>query len=313
MSITRESIVRGPGTVKLGSDQFFDKDGIEAALEISTYDVPVGLYGNVDTRRQDIVGRISTTPSGRINAAILSALFPYGNPVIGSSLGGSSDTALEVHSLAGTKVTFHSAFLSAMPQLRLTPRETAFGGAAEFIALQKNGVTRTADNSLYTVAASPWSGTFDKSDIKSVPYTAAWGESSPWDSIKTANGWTVAFDLGIEPVVEDTEGTIDYLLTSVTCTATCQPLGLSEANILDGLKAQGSGNAIGGSMRTSNDLVITGTGGLTVTLKEAALIQGPLGWGNTRLRAGEIQFVSHRSISSGTPGALFSVAMTPEA
>lgn len=311
MSITRESIVRGPGTVKLGSDQFFDKDGIDAVLEISTYDVPVGIYGNVDTRRSDAVARISTTPSGRINAAILAALYPYGNPTIGSSLGGSSDVALEVHSLAGTKVLFKSAFLSQMPQLRLTPRETPFGSAAEFMALLGNGDARTDANSMYTVSSAAWSGTFDKADIKSVPYTAAWGATSPWDDIKTANGWTIDFDLGMEPVIEDSEGTIDYLLTSVTCRATCQPLGLSEANILDGLKVQGTGNALGSSIRTANDLVITGTGGLTVTLKEAALVTAPLRWGNTSLRAGEIQFVSHRSISSGTPGAIFSVAMTP--
>ena len=65
------------------------------------------------------------------------------------------------------------------------------------------------------------------------------------------------------------------------------------------------------SLTGASDLVITGANGLTVTLKNATMLRGPLQWGNTTLRAGEVAFTAHRAFSQGTPGAVFSVAMTP--
>ena len=67
----------------------------------------------------------------------------------------------------------------------------------------------------------------------------------------------------------------------------------------------------GTSLTGASDLVITGANGLTVTLKNATMLRGPLQWGNTTLRAGEVAFTAHRAFSQGTPGAVFSVAMTP--
>jgi hypothetical protein len=57
----------------------------------------------------------------------------------------------------------------------------------------------------------------------------------------------------------------------------------------------------------ANDLVITGEGGLEVTLKSASLIRGPLQWGNTTLRAGELQFTAHRA-----SGTVFTVEMAED-
>ena len=38
-------------------------------------------------------------------------------------------------------------------------------------------------------------------------------------------------------------------------------------------------------------------------------MRGPLQWGNTTLRAGEIMFQAHRSFNQGAAGAVFTVAM----
>lgn len=115
-------------------------------------------------------------------------------------------------------------------------------------------------------------------------------------------------ELATEPVSTDGVGTIDYTLAGVTVRAKCTPVGLSESQILSALPiAKGRGS----SLRGSNDLVIAGDGGLTVTLKNATMVTGPLAWGTTTLRAGEVGFVAHRSFSNNVAGALYSVVKTP--
>ena len=52
--------------------------------------------------------------------------------------------------------------------------------------------------------------------------------------------------------------------------------------------------------------MISATGGLTVTLKNASLVAGPLNWGATALRAGELGFTANVDTASG---ALFSLAL----
>ena len=126
-------------------------------------------------------------------------------------------------------------------------------------------------------------------------------------SIATADGWTVNVDLSTDPVETDSLGTIDHTLSGVTVRAKCTPLGLTESQILDALPVSlGRGASLAGA----NDLVIAGAGGLTVTLKNARIVTGPLAWGNTTLRAGEIGFIAQRSFSSGVAGALYSVELT---
>lgn len=306
MSIQRETVIRGPGTVKLGAVQMFDREGIKADIAIETFEVPVSAYGNVDTRRKDVTGVVTFRPSGRLTAAILAALYPHGTPSIGASLFGATDVACEVHSLAGTKVTFHAAALSKMPSLKLSTTETAFGGDAEITALLKNNTARTADNSFYTVASVAWSGAFDVADIKGGAYVGTWNSVT----FKTAEGWDVEFDMETEPQYCDGDGTYDMMLTGVTARAKCKPIGLSESALLGHLKVQGATAGLGASMRSGQDLVIAAAGGLTVTLKDVAMVEGPMEWGSTNLRVGEIGFVAHRAIAGGVPTALFTVALT---
>ena len=53
--------------------------------------------------------------------------------------------------------------------------------------------------------------------------------------------------------------------------------------------------------------MIAATDGLTVTLKKASLVTGPLNWGTTALRAGQVGFEAN--IDPAT-GALFDVEYT---
>ena len=46
-----------------------------------------------------------------------------------------------------------------------------------------------------------------------------------------------------------------------------------------------------------------------VTHAFAKIVTGPLAWGNTTLRAGEIGFIASRAFSEGAAGALYTVEM----
>lgn len=306
MAISRATIVTGPGTVSLGTPVFYDKDNIEAVVEKELFEVQTSMHGAVDQRVKDIIAKITFTPAGEVAAADLAALYPYATPDIGAEIFGSTDTASIIHSKAGKTVTFHSAALTKMPDLILAGTKTAFG-QAEITAILKNNVERSAANSLYTIATTAFSDTsFATANVITKPYTAAW--STILTSIIPLDGFQVTFDASFTPIVTDGLGTIGMRLQGVTAMAKCRPINISESDILDAMRLQDTGAGIGVSERRAANLVISGTGGMTVTLYDAVLRTGPLRWGATEIRAGEIAFIAQRVESTGSFGALFAVA-----
>jgi hypothetical protein len=119
----------------------------------------------------------------------------------------------------------------------------------------------------------------------------------------------VSFDTSIKEQGIDENGTVDAFLQDVKVMAKCKPVNLTETAILSALRIQGTGGAIGTSLRQATDLVITGTG-VVVTIKDAALVEGPLNWGSSTLRSGELGFIGQRVESTGTFGALATIAIT---
>lgn len=312
MGTTRQNIVRGPGTVKFDGVNLFDAGGITAEVESSTQAIPSSIAGNLDTIKTDQIGKVTLTPVGEISSALLTLLYPFQTPNPGASIMGSMDKPLVISSRAGTKVTFYNAALSKIPDLILSPVKTAFG-SAEFTALLANGKLPTDSNSFFNVETAAYvDGEPGRTGLSGCHYTGTWGTGQGVLSIPdTLDGWTVNFELQLDPVTTDSQGTIDYTLGGLTVRASCTPLGLSEQQILAALPIL-SGR--GASTATAKDLVIAAPNpGLTVTLKSAALVTGPLAWGATTLRAGQIGFIAHRAVSSGTLGALYSVAQTEAA
>lgn len=309
MATNRTTIVRGPGAATLGTTVLHDASGITAEIESSTAEIPSSVSGTLDTIKTDQLGKVSLTPAGEVSAEILAALFPHQTPSIGSSIFGATDVALVVHSVAGQKVTFHAAALTKSPDLILSPVATAFGGSAEFTAILAKGKAPADVGGLYTVEAAAYAaGGPSNTSITGSQYTGTWGDLSILD---TAAGWTVSVEMSVQPVVVDTLGTIDFTLTGVTVRARCQPVGLAESAILGALPAK---TARGLSVSTANDLVVAATSpGLTVTLKNASMMTGPLAWGTTQLRVGEVGFLAHREFAAGVPGELYKVEATAAA
>ena len=155
MATTRQSIVRGPGTVTFGGVKLFDAGGITAEVESSTQESPSSIAGKLDTIKTDQIGKIALTPVGEISGALLALLYPYQTPNPGASVMGEADRPLVIASRAGTKVTFHNAALSKIPDLVLSPVKTAFG-QAEFTALLANGKLPTDADSFFRVEAAEY-------------------------------------------------------------------------------------------------------------------------------------------------------------
>lgn len=296
MATTRQSIVRGPGTVTYNSVKLFDQGGITAEIDTPTQDVGSSISGRLDTIKTDQVGKVTLTPVGNLSAELLAVLFPswVRTPAIGRSVFGSEDVPLHVSSRAGRKVSFLNAALTRCPELLLSPVKTAFG-QAEFTALLANGKLATDANSLFTEAAATYAdGEPPRTGLSGFHYAATLGSLSIPD---TVDGWTVSVELQLDPVTTDSQGTVDYTLGGVNVTAKCTPLGLSEAQILGALPAL---RGRGASMAGADDLVIESDGGLKVTLKCASLVTGPLQWGTTTLRAGELGFTAHVDTDDGS-------------
>lgn len=302
MPINRNTILRGPGTVVFGGSTLYDADGITCEILSDTQGIPSSISGEIGTIKTDQTGKITFTPCGQISAGILAALFPYAAANIGASACGATDTPCVVHSVAGTKVTLVNCCVSRMPEILLSPVKTAFGGVELSSAL---GLAKgpTEAGALFKVEQDAYaSGSPDPSGITGVAYSATFGDMQISD---TADGWTVTPEVTLQPVQTDTLGTIDWTVASVGCTAKCTPLGLTEQQILAALPvSRARGSLVGGE-----DLVISGAGGLKVTLHGASLVAGPIRWGNTTLRVGEIGFTAHRSVTDGVLGPVFEVEM----
>lgn len=302
MATTRQSIIRGPGTVTFDGVKFFDASGITAEIDSATADIPSSMSGKLDTIKTDQIGKIALTPVGNLAADLLNILYPAWtrNPVLGETIFGATDQPLVIASRAGQKVTFNAAALTKLPELYLSTVKTAFG-AAEWTALVANGKLPDEENAFYsTVAAVYADGEAPRTGLSGKLYTGSWGSLAIPD---TVDGWVVTVEMQTNPVITDSQGTIDYTLTGINVTAKCTPLGLSEADILAALPTKLSR---GSSLATANDLVISAPGGLAVTLKNAALVTGPLQWGSSQLRAGELGFVANINT---TDGSLYNVAL----
>jgi len=309
MAITRQSIIDGPGSLVYGTTKLFAKETISATIELDMWRPDIQTHGLGAPRLRDATGTVAFTPAGRIDAALAALYWPAAlrTPVPGTHLFGSADVALAIHSCAGKKITFTNAAPTALPEIILSPRETAIGEVT-YTCLIGNGLARTATGSFYTAADAAWTEAFDDGGIIAVPYTAVWGTGGTAVTLFTAEGWRVTFDLQTTPRYIDGIGTIDHVLESLVVRASCRPVNLTASSLVSYLRPEGL--ALGATMRQSKDLVITGaTGGLVVTLYDAVCVAGPCQWGKSELRAGEVGFEASARIASSTMGAIFAVAI----
>lgn len=304
--ITRQSIIRGPGRLTLGSTAIDTKDGIALAQESVTQDLASDLAGFLGTIQTDQKLTVSATPYGALSAALLTALYPAGlrTPAVGSSLFGAADVPCTVHSSAGVLVTLFAAAVTAPPGLNLSAVATAFG-PLEITAVPANGKLPGEADALLKAAAQAWVPAVQARPPTGARYSAAFGGLT---FAETAAGFRCEFAVSAEPVVSDNAGTLDMTLSGVRPSCTFQALDQTEAAVIALL---GLNRARGSSTASGEDLVITGSNGLVVTLFNCSVARGPLNWGAGALRAGELLF---QASPDPATGKIFDIEYTdPEA
>lgn len=304
MNIDRSNIVRGPAIVTFDSVVMYTEEDIVLSPGISTFPVETSMFGNVGDRLNDIVTEITFKPAGIW--AYRSVLLPYTTPAIGDSIFGAADKDITIQTEAGQLLTWKAAAVTQMPDLYLSTTKQLFGQVT-FTCI---GALATAwDDAAKrgTVAANAFADTsFDPTDILTQEYTLAWGVATPWDDIETEDGATVSFNVNVEPVMSDRDGTIDMTLQSVEAMVRLVPLGISESQLLSLLKIQGSNVKRGADMATINSNAFNASGtGVYVRLYDATPNEGPFRFGRSTLRAGEVAFKAQQGLSSGSQDALF--------
>ena len=307
----RTNIITGPACITYKGQTFYTADDIELNPGITYGEILTSMHGKVDSFIDDIVAEISFTPAGQWIAAHLAVLFPYTNPLIGGSVFGAVDSDLVIQTLAGQQITYKSAALTGMPDLTLSATKTPMASVTiACIGANDTDWTDVAKRAVIQAQAFA-DASFDPAQIKMAAYSAALnGAAAPWDDIQTEEGWTISFDVALEPRKTDAFGTVDMTLGGVVATAKCVPVGISESELFDKLPLQGAGVRRGTRMSSLGaDLTIAGSdvGDPTVTLKNAVLTTGALRFGQTALRTGEIAFESAVTFTAGVRNELFTV------
>lgn len=303
----RTTIVKGPAIITYNSVTFYSKDSITFKPDVKTYEIQSGVHGKVDERIDDVTMEITFTPVG--NPTAFTTLWPYQNPVTGSSIFGATDKNLVIQTLAGQSITIKNAAVTKMPDIILSSTKTIMGSMT-FSAIGQNNLAWTDAAKRMSVAATSFSdASFAPSGIITQAYTVAWGSASPWNAIATEDGVTISSTLKTSAIKTDTDGVVDLILDSVDVTARMIPVGVSETQLVTLLKCQGAGIVRGGSLGALNTgaLVVTGTG-VVARIASASPRSTPMTFDRSKNRAGEIEFVANRTFSAGVAQALFSIA-----
>lgn len=306
--IDRTTILSGPAIVQYGGQSFWSKGDVLVEPVMKTFRPGTAHFGNLDPRPSDRRYEVSFEPAGRFTDALAAVLWPYGAMAIGTSIYGSTDSALVVWARDGTKLTIHNAALTQMPNIRRSIEQTIQASLKFTGIIAKNKATTDAD-AYYTLATASYPGDagFSQADIMTLAAPASWGGDSPWDSFYSEGGWEVSFGLQLSEQTADGYGTFDMILQGLDVTVKGVPIGPSVSDILAALKTD---QELGTSLASEDDFVIASpvVGGPVVTISKAAMTKSGFVFGAQKKRVGATEWMATRNITAGAADPLFSIA-----
>lgn len=304
----RSNLILSPAKLTHNGGTFFSKEPIDAAIGYETIDIGTDAHGKVDERRIELVAAPSITPEGVWNAPARAALWPYASTLPGALIHPVPDLPLVIHSLNNDRHTYKSAAVTRMPDIFLSTTKTLIG-QVEFSCVRENDKNWNDPDSFLVIDTAAYSdATFAPANIKIQPYSGNWTGKTGFGAIETRDGWTINFDLRLEPQPLDSFGRLTWSFVSLGVMARCIPANVSQANIHTALGPHT--NLRGSSLaNASADLAITGADTTTIiTLKNAQLKTAGFRFGSLVLRQGELGWVATRPFAAGVPGALFTLA-----
>lgn len=311
----RSTIIRGPAVIKKGSTVLYSEADVTVTAEISTTEGTTSVHGKYDEFMDTVIHTISCKPASQASTDYFAALFPYTNPLLGSSIYGTTPDDLIVWSIDGKQYTYKCAALTSMPGLSLSPTTPLFNGEATFIAIGDCSAAWSTEGHFAAMAELAFSdSSFAAANDLRLHYNASWG-SSPWADFDTESGIAISFDLQLADVLSDSSGIVDKTITGLSATATFTPQGITPEQVLAALGIQGAGARRGRSMSgMAHDLVLsTGVAGdPVITLFNAVLKGNQTQFGASINRVGELSLTSMRSMSAGALSPVFSIGLASE-
>lgn len=300
------AVVRGPG-------HLFIADSDTGAVwttsctvtpEETLFGVPVAGFGDIDSRRGDLILRIACEGAGRLTADIVAFLWGFGSLRIGQLM---PQRSVWIKAVDGSVVKIENAYVSQPPALNLGANTVTYG-SFELVGLLKAATAREEPGSLFTESTEAFTAVPAEDEMPSLPVQASWA-TAPATAVRHDTAWTVDFSLELETKAPADVGTIGAFVTGVGCTARCTPFGMGTA-LLKHLALQGEGAGIGRS-RPGYDLTLRQDHpGLTVVLKNAKLSPFALNYvASGADRVGELTFTAYRGSGSAE---LFTVAQSAE-
>jgi hypothetical protein len=316
MAFDRTTLIQEPGLVTFGSAYFYSVGPITVDLVEERNPIPSDAFGDLEQRVIDRRVEIKFTPIGELEA--LSVLFPHGSKTLGASLFPSSDAACVIDTPSGKRLTVHNAAITSQPTLICGHDKTLFGEVTITGLIRKDYEPNDAA-AYFTYATGqtyPGDANISLAAIKTLGYKAAWGASSPWDEFFSQAGFTLTTDISTEAVMVDGHGTVDMRVSNLVATVAATPVGISVSDIITKRAFQGSGNQLGQSRVSGDDLIITnalGSLSLHVQLYGAMILDTPLRFSNQQIGNGEVVWQGTREFATGTPVALYYVGTSAPA
>ena len=303
--------------------KFFAKDDIQLSTSLDTFNVESSAHGKLDERVTARKVEVSFTPVGALTSAFINVLWPFSAMRLGRSIfhppsyaspNAGADFPLVINTLAGTVITLKSAAITKMPDLELSSTKTSIGSVT-FTGIGQDNTDWNDANNLMTIASGAFTdadlGTLLLADIKTVGYKATWGAVDGFVAFNSSNGFKVSFDMAVKPIETDELGVVDMIFADLNVSASCMPLGLTEAQLLAATGLQEATTKRGGSLSAAGfDLVISGyvSGDPQITLTKSAIKQGGMAFGAATPRIGGTSFVATRNFTAGVPDPLFVIA-----
>lgn len=283
-----------------GAIKIYTKTSITGEGPFEYFDVESSAFGKSSRRVKHRLCKISITPFGKY----ATGLWPFGGYALGQRVAntmGYPDVLIQPLDTTQKQWRFYGGMIGKPPPLILSSTKT-IAGAMEIWCLGKQGVLPSVADSLLKREANTFADTsFSFADAVTQAYSGAWNGLT----IDTKDGWTVDLKPTLAPFESDTYGIVDYTMDDLEATARCVPRTLSEDDLM--ASAPSPDVAIGGSVDTGHDLVITGTG-VTVSLYNALLEHFKTAWDLKADRIESLEFVTRKKLTAGALGTIFGVA-----
>lgn len=311
----------GPGKIYT-NNVALQPEGVNGPIHIGvtedTAEIGAAMYGHISEQDVDQIVEITARPFD--HWGLLRTLYPAnlgitvgadaGALVIGTRPHGVVNVPTKVWTPDGRLYTAVRSAVIGHPTLHLGIGKALFDNV-RIIGIGDSAVAMGAAGYLFngnviTESAAPDpGGQMTMADFVRGAWTGVWGAVPGFggapsslgetNAIQAEDEWTITVDARYSQLKVQGR-TLGYKLDSVQVSARLRPFGPSHTDIVAQVGTHTQGQRLG-----SADLVLTGPGGKTITMKNCEVRGAGFEFGGTTLGTGEVAFVQELTFNAGQP------------